>query len=87
MVVNLVVSYLTFPFPFFFEQFLVLFVICYEQTMSGSHRSLLVRRIGSLLVFFSDMGSCLSWSIVLFFSKAAPCCLDVNQPKKNVIPI
>ena len=27
-------------------------------------------------LFLSDMGSCLSWSILFFFSKTAPCCSD-----------
>ena len=39
--------------------------------MFGRHRSLLARHIGPLLVFLSEMGSCLSWSISLggFFPK------------------
>ena len=41
--------------------------IVYWETMFGSHRSLLARHIGPLLVFLSEMGSCLSWSISLFF--------------------
>ena len=37
--------------------------------MFGSHRSWLARYIGPLLVFLSEMGSCLSWSISSFFPK------------------
>ena len=46
--------------------------------MFGSHMPLLARCIGLLLVFFSEMGSCLSWSknFLVFFSKTFPCCSD-----------
>ena len=41
----------------------------YLETMFGSHRSWLARYTGPLLVFLSEMGSCLSWSISLLFPK------------------
>ena len=66
------VSYLvaldpTFLFPLLFEQFSVCLSSVYLGTMSGSHMSLLARHIGPLLVFLSEVGSYLSWSISLFF--------------------
>ena len=67
---------LTFSFPLLFERFSVCLSFVYLETMFGSHRSWLARYIGPLLVFLSEMGSCLSWSISLFFSKTAPRCSD-----------
>ena len=66
------VSYLvaldpTFSFPLLFEHFSVCLSFVYLETMFGSHRSLLTRHIGPLLVFLDEVGSCLSWSISLFF--------------------
>ena len=60
---------LTFSFPLLFERFSVCLSFVYLETMFGSHRSWLARYIGPLLVFLSEMGSCLSWSISLFFPK------------------
>ena len=64
---------LTFSFPLLSERFSVCLSFVYLETMFGSHRSWLARYIGPLLVvFLSEMGSCLSWNISLFFSKTAP---------------
>ena len=60
---------LTFSFPLLFERFSVCLSFVYLETMFGSHRSWLARYIGPLLVFLSEMGSCLSWNIFLFFPK------------------
>ena len=60
---------LTFSFPLLFERFSVCLSFVYLETMFGSHRLWLARYIGPLLVFLSEMGSCLSWSISLFFPK------------------
>ena len=66
------VSYLlalgqTVSFPLLFGWFSVCLSFVYVETMFGSHRSWLAEYIGPLLDFLSEMGSCLSWSISLFF--------------------
>ena len=66
MVSYLLALGLTFFFPLLFERFSVCLSFVYLETMLGSHRSWLARYIGPLL-FISEMGSCLSWSISLFF--------------------
>ena len=76
MVSYLLALGLTFSFPLLFERFSVCLSFVYLETMFGSHRSWLARYIGSLLVFLSEMGNCLSWSISLFVSKTAPRCSD-----------
>ena len=73
MISYLVALDLTFSSPLLFERFSVCVSIVYWETMFGSHKSLLARHIGPLHVFLSDIGSCLSWSISLFFS---PKCLQ-----------
>ena len=75
------VSYLlalgqTFSFPLLFDRFSLCLSFVYLETMFGSHRPWLARYIGPLLVFLSEMESCLSWSVSLFFSKTAPRCSD-----------
>ena len=67
MVSYLLALGLTFSFPLFFERFSVCLSFVYLETMFGSHRSWLAIYIGPLLVFLSEMGSCLSWGISLFF--------------------
>ena len=69
MVFYLLALGLTFSFPLFYEQFSVCLSFVYLETMFGSRRPWLARYIGPLLVFLSEMGSCLSWSISLFFPK------------------
>ena len=69
MVTYLLALGLTFSFPLLSERFSVFLSFVYLETMFGSHRSWLARYIGPLLVFLSEMGSCLSWSISLFFPK------------------
>ena len=69
MVSYLLALGLTFFFPLLSERFSVCLSFVYLETMFGSHRSWLARYIGPLLVFLSEMGSCLSWSISLFFPK------------------
>ena len=76
MVSYLLALVLTFFFPLLSGRFSVCLSFVYLETMFGSHRSWLARYTGPLLVFLSEMGSCLSWSISLFFSKTAPRCSD-----------
>ena len=52
----------TFSSPLLFEWFLVCLSVVYCETMFSSRRSVMAKHIGPLLVFLSEMGSCLSWS-------------------------
>ena len=77
------VSYLvaldpTFSFSLLFERVSVCLSFVYLETTFGSNRSLLARHIGPLLVFLSEMGTCLSWSISSKIDKSpqgSPCCI------------
>ena len=55
--------------------------------MFGSQRSWLARYIGPLLVFLSEMGSCLSWSISLFFPKQLHAALILTYVSSLVVSL
>ena len=77
---------LTFSFPLLFERLSVCLSFVYLETMFGSHRSRLARYIGPLLVFLSEMGSCLSWNISLFFPKQLHAALILAYISSLVVP-
>ena len=59
----------TFSFPLLFGWYSGCLSFVYLETMFDSLRSLLARHMGPLIVFLSEMGSCLSWSFPCLFPK------------------
>ena len=76
MVSYLLALGLTFSFPLLFERFSV----CLSFVLFRDHvwqPWVMVGKIQwNITCFLSEMGSCLSWSISLFFSKTASRCSD-----------
>ena len=87
MVSCLLALSLTFSFPLLFERFSVCLSFVYLETMFGSHRSWLARYISPLLVFLSEMGSYLSWSISLFFPKQLHAALILAYSSSLVVSL